>query len=466
MITLIKYRKVLRKSGGLFLFLLLFSCSSKPEKVADTHEDPPVAVQSPVTGFEKGKVVDAVRLRAHPTESYALYVPSGYIKEKKYPVIFFFDAHGDGRLPVDKYKSIAERFEVILAGSNNSRNGLSYENILPFAQHMMQQVENDLSVDERSIITSGFSGGARVAANIAMMDQSIKGVIGCSAGFIARNDSLPFVFAGITANEDMNYLEMERLELQLDRNKGEHILITGNGKHEWPDTSAMKDAMLFVLLRTLRKDAPPALYSDFIASHSFGLNEKKTGYYQGLYVWKFLNGVTDVARFEGAMNKWKNDPVIKAEHDALLASLDQEEKLQQAYSKAMMTQPVGWWKAEVLKLSQGKAGASDMLMNHRILNYLSLQAYMLSNRALQEDNRAAMEHFVTIYSLVDPSNPEWAYLFAIFYSKTGNKEKALEYLEKAADLGFTDIQRAEAEQAFHIIKGDSRFREAIAKMTR
>src|ERR1700735_1842902 len=69
-----------------------------------------------------GQVIDSVICKADPTQSYALYVPAKGQKEAL-PIIYFFDPHADGALPVKKYKALADAYGFILAGSNNSKNG-------------------------------------------------------------------------------------------------------------------------------------------------------------------------------------------------------------------------------------------------------------------------------------------------------------------------------------------------------
>ncbi|MEO7120535.1 MAG: hypothetical protein ABIY62_05530, partial [Ginsengibacter sp.] len=65
-----------------------------------------VAHQAIFNIFQKGKVIPNVLCEADPAQSYALYIPSKSSQEPL-AVIYFFDPHGDGSLPLDKYKSLA-----------------------------------------------------------------------------------------------------------------------------------------------------------------------------------------------------------------------------------------------------------------------------------------------------------------------------------------------------------------------
>jgi hypothetical protein len=451
-------KKVLRISGGLFL-LLLFACNSneKKEKPNEQARDTSAIV------VEKGVVVSAVPVRGHAGESFALFVPLDYNESKSYPVIFFFDPSAKGSRPLEKYKGLAERYNVILAGSNNSTNGLALESSLSIARNMMKQVRSDLHINDKAVFTGGFSGGSRVACNIATTEPGVKGVIGCSAGFTPKNDSLPFIFAGITADEDMNYLEMQKLELQLDENPGDHILISGNGRHEWPDTTKMKYAIRFIMFRSLKNDIDPKMVDELIdASQTY--KSKVLSYSHAQFMYRHLEGIRDVGKYKADIEKLGKDPEVKKAKADHIAALDLEEKLQQKYGNALVTESAEWWTAAVKKLEEGKAETKDIFISRRLLNMMSLQCYMLSDRAMKEGNGEAAMKFLTIYSKVDDPNPEWAYRFAVIYASAGVLDKTWQSLKQASDRGFSDADRVLAEPAFQSIKDDDRFRQLVDRI--
>ncbi|MFA4851324.1 MAG: hypothetical protein WC599_02290, partial [Bacteroidales bacterium] len=90
------------------------SCSScnKKHKKDDTD-----------SAFAKGKVIPNVSCKKDITQNYALYLPSYYSEDKKWPVVYTFDSHGKGALPVELFKDEAEKYGYIIFGSNNSKNG-------------------------------------------------------------------------------------------------------------------------------------------------------------------------------------------------------------------------------------------------------------------------------------------------------------------------------------------------------
>ena len=68
--------------------------------------------------FEARKLIPHVVCKADASQSYALYIPARGNGEAL-PVVYFFDPHGDGALPLAKYKALADSYNFILIGNKN-----------------------------------------------------------------------------------------------------------------------------------------------------------------------------------------------------------------------------------------------------------------------------------------------------------------------------------------------------------
>jgi dienelactone hydrolase len=215
---------------------LLVSCSLVSE----------IAAQTP----ERGTVSDRVACAADPSQTYALYLPSTYSPDRKWSVLLAFHPAAQGRLMVEKYQAAAERYEYIVAGSNNSRNG-PYPVSAAAARAMSVDVERRFSIDPRRVYLTGFSGGARVSMGIALGNADIAGVIASSAGF---PDSMPrssvgFPVFGTAGTEDFNYLEMRLLDRKLS---SPHLLAVFRGGHALPPDGVAFDAIEWMELQAMR----------------------------------------------------------------------------------------------------------------------------------------------------------------------------------------------------------------------
>lgn len=242
-----------------------------------------------------GTIVDDVKCSGDPSQSYALYVPSSYTSERKWPVLFAFHPAARGRAMVEKYAAAAEQYGYIVAGSNNSRNGPwgpSRAAILA----MPADVGRRLAIDPKRVYVTGMSGGSRVALEVALAKNDVAGAIASSAGYpdSQPRSRLSFPIFSTAGTEDFNYLEMRLLDRKLTT---PHYLAVFEGGHtlppdavaleaiEWLEVQAMKagrrarDEALLDRLLDKRRKAIAASNSDVTAVH---LLEAFVADFQGL----------------------------------------------------------------------------------------------------------------------------------------------------------------------------------------
>ena len=70
-----------------------------------------------------GQIAENVVCRGDTSQRYAVFLPSGYSRDRAWPILYAFDARARGLLPVQRFQDAAERYGYIVVGSNNSRNG-------------------------------------------------------------------------------------------------------------------------------------------------------------------------------------------------------------------------------------------------------------------------------------------------------------------------------------------------------
>lgn len=202
-----------------------------------------------------GEIVN-VTCAADSAQSYALYLPSGYTPTREWKLILAFDAGARGRQGVERFQAAAEKYGYIVAGSNNSRNG-PWEISLGAADAMSTDVVRRFKVDRKHIYTTGQSGGARVAMEIAMKYRTIAGVIASSAGFPepdSPESSLAFPVYGTAGTEDFNYLEMRDLDKTLT--SAHHIEIFEGG-HTWLPSELAVKAIEWMEIRAMKAGTTP-----------------------------------------------------------------------------------------------------------------------------------------------------------------------------------------------------------------
>jgi len=199
---------------------------------------------------QPGTVSDPVQCASDAAQSYALFLPSSYSPDRTWTVLFAFHPAARGRLMVEKYQAAAEQYGVIVAASNNSRNG-PHAVSAAAAQAMSVDVSRRFSIDPQRVYLTGMSGGARVALTLALSGNNIAGVIASSAGYPDSQPraTVPFALFSTTGTEDFNYLEMRVLDRTLT---SPHFLAVFQGGHTLPPNDVAFEAVEWMELQAMQ----------------------------------------------------------------------------------------------------------------------------------------------------------------------------------------------------------------------
>jgi len=427
--------------------------------------------------YSKGRVIEKMICKKSASQNYSLYLPSSYHPDKAWPVIFFFDAHARGVLPLSKYKQLADKYGYILAGSNNLQNQQVWDEIKYSAQILLDDVTTRFNIDKRRIYASGFSGGARVASSLALLGGNFAGIISCAAGFPQSNDKPKYMFTwfGIVGNEDFNYLEMKNSELYLGNSPLKHQLVIFEGKHDWPPQDIMEEAFLWLevnafkekyeqtndsLLFSIRKkfEAQISLYEDEHDHVARFIALNKTI--------NFLDGLHDISSYRKYLAVMEISKEYQNEKGSETIIENREYSKQEEYRNAFSAKKVNWWKNEIdglFNLEKSKDHKIS-LMAKRLINYISLIAYMNASGALNAMNNNATEQYLQIYKMADPENPDFHYLTACFFAKQNKLQEALNSLAKATDYGFADIDKAKEDNNLRSLQNHEEFLLLLKKI--
>lgn len=249
---------------------------------------------------------------AKPDQTYALYLPSTYTPSKQWPIIYAFDPSARGDRPIDTFKAAAEKYGYIVAASNNSRNG-PWPPEIEAAQAMSDDTHTLLSIDDHRVYFTGFSGGSRVAAQIALDCKCAAGVYLNGAGFPLNTlpspkDSVFPVFA-VVGNIDFNFPEVTHLDELLAAAGYTHFLRYFEGPHQWAPPEVAEEALAWFRLLAMKKGKAPRDV-DFIAQQHDAESARAKSLEQSgnlFYAWREYNqaiatfdGLIDVAAFRTA----------------------------------------------------------------------------------------------------------------------------------------------------------------------
>lgn len=207
------------------------------------------ALAATAQDLPRGQIIDSVSCLADAAQSYSLYLPSNYAKDRQWNLILLFDAGGRGRRGVERYQAAAEQYGYIVAGSNNSRNG-PWEVSIAAVRAMRADVLQRFTINSTRVYAAGMSGGGRVAMKVALEEGGIAGVIASSAGFPGEpRAKLAFPVFGTAGTEDFNYIEMQ----QLDRGVATpHRVVVFRGGHAWLPAELASQAVEWMEIEAMK----------------------------------------------------------------------------------------------------------------------------------------------------------------------------------------------------------------------
>jgi poly(3-hydroxybutyrate) depolymerase len=462
-----------------FCLLILLSCSSTTEQKKETKVEQQPAPSVKQDNFQTGNVLDKVTCRADSSQSYALYLPAGYTEGKLYPVVFAFDPQGKGNLPVNNYKALAEKHQYIIVGSNNSKNGLSWEETQKISNLFFADVQGRFHVNAQRIYALGFSGGARIANGLTASNGSITGVICCGAATPAKVSPNPrsnYFFMGIAGNEDFNYVELKKYDkVDLAGHNIKHSLLVFDGKHEWPPLATMDEAFWWMELNQMRRNSASkkdSLVEKNIRTATVEL-QTHLGKKQLLAAYEccrktinFYESLGDLSLFFTTYQSLQSSKEIDIALQKEEADWAQEENLKKKYIEAVQSNDANWWKNDIAVLNRkiNNSSRNESLIYKRVLSYLSLMMYMQTVQFMSQNNTAAADYFSKLYLLVDPKNAEAHYLAAALSAIQGNQADAFKFLNSAVNNGYEDKIRLESDANFRNMRASAAFQKIITQL--
>lgn len=459
----------------IMLMTACIACTSEKKKTEAESVSGASIVNESTNGEPENAVKSFLPFRRDPAYHYSLYTPKGASTAKRYPVLFLFDPQGDAGNPINRYRSLADKYGIILVASHESKNGNGARETASIIQAMLEEVKTLPMVDSTLMYCSGFSGGGRVASMMGLYPGGIKGIIVCGAGIPAGAwfGAPPYTIIGIAGNSDMNQREITAFKTNKKELMSHYFVIRYDGTHEWPSADHFEFALI-----TLQREAMRAghrkLDEEFI---------KASDQWMKTYADKFTNPLEKAAVLNNIIRNTEGlSPIIETEknysslvasaeyrkaksYDEQLATIETQKK--DFYANQMYQKDTIWWRNEMKTFLDTSAFANDrprVAMIRRVQGTLSLTAYTTLNRAIGAMHKEQGPYFASLYRSIDPQNAEAWYLSAIVSMQLGDVNTAYVYLDQAVRHGFKDINRCRSESQFAALQSTSRFQQIISNI--
>jgi dienelactone hydrolase len=464
--------------------------------LGQTNSPPPV----PLPSLPAGQVIERVACRHDPTQTYALYLPSNYTAERRWPILYAFDPRARGTDPIKQFRTAAERLGYIVVGSNNSRNG-PWPPIVAALNAIWRDTHERLALDPNRIYATGMSGGNGPATLLAVKHGA--GIIACAGVLTAEqtasvNSRLAWI--SVAGSGDFSYNVNQKLVEALVARGVTARLATFDGGHSWPPKDVAAHALEFVHLSAMRSARLPrdpgfieryteqgqARAREFAAQ---GMTDGAAEEYAALA--RELKGLAPVEAFAVEARRLHDSPEAKKNRkreQALTARYEREtEELYQLRQLLEHSGPYATMRIPELVERMGEE--DDGPANNTTVDYeLESRLDRLARETKSQDAdtrivaRRVREGFYleTYYAAMDwrdqrrfdfaftlfglcermrPNTPATVYEMARTHAARGDKTKALAELQRAKTLGFADPARLSVDPEWAVMRAEPKFRE-------
>jgi hypothetical protein len=128
------------------------------------------------------------------------------------------------------------------------------------------------------------------------------------------------------------------------------------------------------------------------------------------------------------------------------------QQIKAQYMQQFQQGDMNYWKKTIDRLNaERQTPNAEGAMHQRLLAYLSLAFYSISNQQIRNNQNEAAQHFVDLYKLADPANSEAWYFSAILHARRNEKEAAESDLLQATKCGFKEKERMRNQSEFQQI---------------
>jgi hypothetical protein len=435
-----------------------------------------------------GKIIERVVCLKDAGQSYALYLPPNYTRDRLWPVIYAFDPAARGLRPAERFKDAAEKYGYIIVGSNNSRN-FPDRPLSEIINAMFDDTQTRFSIDQNRVYTAGMSGGARVAGLVAQsLAQSSRegaaGVILCGAGFSEAKQPekpLPFPVFGVAGVEDFNWIELRQLHKTLDSIGSANRFVTFDGDHTWAPPDFCLTAVEWMELQAMksgrreRDDRLIAGLFDKLAGEARADESAKRVYEAFLKyeaIAKDFNGLRETSEFAKRADELRSSKEVKdrlkqektAEQSQLRLSQEfyaARERLNTAENPAVAKMEVKNMISDLRMKAASRDESVDRLVARRALGafYVSVNEQASRHRGANKHQEAAAS--LALAAEIRPDNSQIFFSLARACALAGSKRQALDALKKAVELGFTNADEIAGNEDFASIRNDAAYKRLI-----
>ena len=433
-----------------------------------------------------GRIVDGITCLSNPSFTYSVYLPSGYSRERRRPVLLVFDPAARATFGAELFREPAERFGWIVMSSGDTRSaGVTMRHNMDAAVAMLGDADTRWATDRKRYYATGFSGGATVAWGVGREAGHLAGVIGCGGPwqdgvFPERATYDHFGAAGML---DFNYDDMIRIDRLLGERGAAHRLEFFPGPHSWMPAPLAAEAVAWHEVQAMRRNLRPRDDSLLAALLTADCERARALEAAGESLAAMRRWQAAAATFDGlaAVDPARGEAARLAALPAVSAALAEDGKwraYERSYLESMrpiLAALVGGepppvplllreFKVSELERMAGRPGVEGTTARRLLESVWSQLAVALMPELVERQDYPRLVPVLTIADRVRPGSPLVLYNLACAHARTGSARAALDALSRAVDAGFRNRAHIEADPDLASLRKRKELAEILARI--
>lgn len=412
--------------------------------------------------IKKGAVTDSLQFPGDIEESFAIYLPSNYSPEEKWPLIFVFDPQGRGAAAANLFRYAAEDRGYIVASANFSLKSEPIDSLSSKALLMMRTLFNSFPIDQKQVFSAGIDEGGQIASAISIFYPQMAGVLSIGNSFVipkGLDKDNPYLFIGMAGRRDYMIYVMENYLKYFDKNDFPTEADYYDGKEgQWPPSSIIYNAVGSFTLQSIRdgnRENSEGLV-DSIFQKEMDYVESLRRKREFLYAYQKLEQMEKTYEdfgkeeaIESKMKEIKTAEGYKTQKRNFNRAVIYERQKQDEFEYLLRVdiisknfKNIGWWAYQVDELNKLKDSDNEARSNmaYRLHSYIDFITKREQKAVMNSSAEIDLKVFINVLrTAIQKEEPE-AYLNIISLAGSDyNYDTALLYLEDLLKTGYSDM---------------------------
>ncbi len=414
--------------------------------------------------LRKGDAIDSLPINDSISESFAMYLPSNYSNDKKWPVVFVFDPQGRGINSSRLFSQAAKEQGYLIAASNNISEKDSLVTNLEIASRLVEKILLNFPIDENRIYSAGLGEGALVASALPIIYPKIKGVLAVeevwiNKEFLAQKNKKQIIigFAAFKSDSYNNFRESVNIFKILDY---KNFIYNYDDEGNWPSAKFISHGLgTFTLQAMLDGDQPRdsgminRLYEAELATAESW--RRQLNFYKAYELlelmrkkYKYFDKKDEIRDLQKEIRR---ETIYKEQRAEYNSAKIKEQDLRYRYpflieedltSKSF--ENIGWWAQQYKEIDSIKNSkiVAELEVGYRVEDYL--QSYTKERFQELKQGKAGIDRLILVSilrTIFDKENPEAYFSIISLSAQDRDYYTALLYLEDLLKTGYDDLEQ-------------------------